>query len=370
MRNVDAPRRSSHAGATSRARQRVAAVLMRSCDLVVPVLNEKDHIERLLAEIDAMAHVSLDVTVIVIEGGSTDGTRSVLERVLPSYPRVSVMENPGGNKARGLNAAIDSTRGDVVVRLDAHASYPPHYLTSLVRALDEHGADAVGGVRVNATGTGVISRAIAAVNGSRFGVGNATYRTGAAEPREVDTVFPGFWRRDVFERLGGFDVELERAQDREFSARLKRSGGRIMLIPSVTITYFGRDRLSSNLKWTADGANWVMRAARGRRGVLKIRNIIPLAFFVSLLISASVIARTSGLVRIAALAPAGAYTSLALFEGLRASLRRRHPALLLVMPPLYLMTHAAYAWGSLIGLVSRARPSARRASRVDVEGAG
>ena len=59
-----------------------------------------------------------------------------------------------------------------------------------------------------------------------FGVGGSRFRTHRPEPGEeprwVDTVFCGCWRREVFERIGGFNERLERGQDMEFNQRLRR----------------------------------------------------------------------------------------------------------------------------------------------------
>ena len=143
-----------------------------------------------------------------------------------------------------MNHAIRASRGDVVIRLDAHAEYPSNYFSRLVEALAELGAENVGGVCITLpcaeTDT---SRAIAAVLSTPFGMGNSTFRVGTDRIKEVDTVPFGCWHRSLFDRIGFFDTDLIRNQDDEFNGRIIRHGGRIFLLPDVQIKYYARDKI-------------------------------------------------------------------------------------------------------------------------------
>jgi hypothetical protein len=143
-----------------------------------------------------------------------------------------------------LNVALRAARGKVIVRMDAHAKYPSSYVADLLRCLRASGADNVGGVlRTIAAQRSPKCRAIAVVQTSRFGVGNAYFRVGIREPTWVDTVPFGCYRREVFDRIGYFDEELIRNQDDEFNLRLIAHGGRILLVPSIVCDYYARDSL-------------------------------------------------------------------------------------------------------------------------------
>src|SRR6185503_15703914 len=112
-------------------------------------------------------------------------------------------------------------------------------LARCLELLDTTGADCVGGVIVT-EGTTDAARAIAAAQSSRFGVGGVAFRTGRDEPGPVDTLAFGAYRREVFDRLGGFDEELVRNQDDEFNFRLTQAGGKIWLDPSICSVYYSR----------------------------------------------------------------------------------------------------------------------------------
>src|SRR5438552_6694730 len=100
-----------------------------------------------------------------------------------------------------MNAGIREAHGDVIMPMGAHAVYSASYISRLVAALEETGADNVGGVLVTLPANGTpLARALAIGLSHPFGVGNSYFRIGAAERRLVDTVPFGCYRRAVFDR--------------------------------------------------------------------------------------------------------------------------------------------------------------------------
>jgi glycosyltransferase involved in cell wall biosynthesis len=183
-----------------------------------------------------------DMEILVVDGNSEDGTGAIVDGYAACYENVRRVPNPRRNTPSALNIGLAESRGDIIVRLDAHALYPPGYIAMLVEWLERSGADNVGGVwETVAAGTGRSSRAIAIALAHPFGVGNSYFRIGSRQPRWVETVPFGCYRRQVFERIGGFDEELLRNQDDEFNYRLRKHGGRILLVPQIVTRYYARD---------------------------------------------------------------------------------------------------------------------------------
>ena len=94
--------------------------------------------------------------------------------------RVSVVDNPAGVTPAGLNAAIRSTTGSVVVRVDGHSTLPPGYVSAAVATLERTGAVNVGGVQ-RPEGTTPFERAVGLAMASRFGAGDARFHYGGPE---------------------------------------------------------------------------------------------------------------------------------------------------------------------------------------------
>ncbi|GAA0498408.1 succinoglycan biosynthesis protein exoa [Paractinoplanes deccanensis] len=325
--------------------------------VVVPCWNEADFIEGFLDAVQEFDYPADRLEVLVVDGMSDDGTRDVLQK----RDAVRLIDNPGRSKPVALNLGIREAKGDIIVRLDVHADYPPDYLAKCVRGLLDHpDADNVGGVRRSeARDDNLIGRAIALSTTDAFGAGNTRYRIGAAEPQWVDTVFGGCYRREVFDRIGYFDEALTRAQDREFNQRLRAAGGKILLLPDITCTYYARSGYREFCGWMFEGGYWPFRASRAvGRWIGSWRNVVPLGF---------VLAASGGL----ALSPfsraarrltftlLGTYGAAAAYSGARLARRHRDPRLLAAMPLIFATTHVVYGVGSVWGILD---PAGRRRS--------
>lgn len=215
-----------------------------SVSIVVPCRNEQRYIVECLDSILACDYPRDRLEVLVVDGMSDDGTRQTLTDYATRHPEVRVLDNPRRITPVALNVAIRAARGEVIVRMDAHVVYPTNYVSRLVAALDEFGADNAGAVlRTLPANQTPMGRAIAIGMSHPFGVGTSYFRIGTAEPRWVDTIAFFCIRKSTFDRVGLFDEELIRHQDGEFNARLIKAGGRILLIPDVVSYYYARSTL-------------------------------------------------------------------------------------------------------------------------------
>jgi len=112
--------------------------------VVIPVYNEVATIEALLARV---REVPLDLEVIVVDDGSTDGTREILPRLEGSLIDRLVMHEKNAGKGAALRTGFKHATGDVVVVQDADMEYDPHELPMLMRPILSGKADAVYGSR-------------------------------------------------------------------------------------------------------------------------------------------------------------------------------------------------------------------------------
>jgi hypothetical protein len=140
-----------------------------------------------------------------------------------------------------MNAGIGESKGEIIVRADAHTLYAHDYVRTCVDGLRQAAADNVGGC-MNPVGTTSFGRAVAAVTTSRFGIGPGRFHYATAR-QEADTVYLGCWWRETLESLGGFDTtELQwGAEDHELNFRLRRAGRRVLLDPAIRSWYFPRE---------------------------------------------------------------------------------------------------------------------------------
>jgi len=114
--------------------------------IVVPAWNERDNVGRLVAEVESALRDVAPFELIVVDDGSTDGTREALLELAASHPalRVVALDRHHGQTS-GVAAGIRMARGEVVVTLDADLQNPPREIPKLLDALDR--ADAAVGYR-------------------------------------------------------------------------------------------------------------------------------------------------------------------------------------------------------------------------------
>jgi len=318
--------------------------------VVIPCFNEEEFIAQCLDSIIANDYDKGNLEILVVDGLSTDHTRVILQDYQRKHSFIKVIDNPAHHKPHALNLGIQSARGAVIIRMDAHAIYRPDYISKCIQYLEAYGADNVGGVRLTSPRNSTrIGRAIAQAISHPFAAGNATYRTGAREIKWVDTVFGGCYRREVFDKIGLFNEALIRGQDREFNVRLTKAGGRILFVPDIVCEYFVRSNLKSYIPWTYVGGLTPFYISRiTRKPIFSWRNLIPLCF---VLVLAGILLLSlfyspflwifGGIV--------GIYLVASVIASFSVVRDERDGCFLILMPFIFAITHITYGIGSLMG---------------------
>ena len=312
--------------------------------VIVPCRNEAAFLGACLDSILRSDYPPLRMEVLVADGASEDGSLKLIEYYVAKDTRVRRIDNPERVTPVALNRAILAARGEIVMRLDAHATIAADYIPLAVDYLQSSGADNAGGsMRTLPRGAGPFAEPIRIVLTHPFGVGNSHFRIGTGAPRWVDTVFGGCWRREIFDRVGLFNEKLERSQDLEFSLRLRRAGGKILLVPRMQSSYYTRATLAGFWRHNWTNGVWAVLPFAYARGVpVRWRHMVPLAFVTALIGTAF----TRGLAFIAV-----PYLLLNLAASLEAAWKERNLKLALLLPVAFASLHLAYGAGSLWGAV-------------------
>jgi succinoglycan biosynthesis protein ExoA len=246
--------------------------------VVVPCLDERDYVESSVATLRKQDYPEDRLEIVIADGGSTDGTAEILQRIAAEDPRVRVIGNPARLQAAGLNAAIRASRGDVIVRADIHSVYAPDYVRKCVEVLARTGAENAGGVPRPLARTG-FQRALCAALESPLGVGWARHRTADAEGF-TDTVSFGAFRRRVFETVGMYDPRAITNEDAELNQRLLERGGKIYLSREILVHYHPRRSYRDLARQYYKYGRGRARTALKHRGLPVLRPVIPFAMVV------------------------------------------------------------------------------------------
>lgn len=211
--------------------------------VLVPVLDEYPVIDAVVAALQEQTF-SGPLEFLLIDGGSTDGTRAVLEKLAARDARFRVLDNFARHIPSALNAGLRQARGEFIARMDAHSLYPPDYLVRGVARLHAGDAAWVTGPAL-AFGEGRWSRRVALALGTWLGIGGASFRRVPVGEIETDTGFTGVMRRETLEALEGWDELSLVNEDAELAARVRAAGGRIVCLPEMTARYVPRDGIGA-----------------------------------------------------------------------------------------------------------------------------
>jgi glycosyltransferase involved in cell wall biosynthesis len=326
--------------------------------VVVPCRNEIRFIRVFLESVIHQDFSRIRAEVLIADGMSEDGTRDVLAEYERRCPMLRVIDNPQKIAATGLNAAIRTARGDVIVRMDAHSQYAPDYVQSCFDTLNETDAANVGGPALTRA-DGYLPQAIALAYGSRFARGGAKSHDPAYEGY-VDTVTYGCWRKSTLERVGMFDERFYRSQDNELNRRIIAAGEKIWQSPKIVSWYRPRCGLLPLFHQYFQYGFWKVAILRKHGKPASWRQLIPGA---SLIIAAALLLGATGAAfagpaswrtafEIAFASFAGLYCAAAVCAAFLLSRRdgwRFFPAL----PIIFATYHLSFGLGFLLGLTYR-----------------
>ena len=320
--------------------------------IVIPCRNEMSFIGKCLDSILSNDFPKDRLEVLVIDGMSQDGTRAIAKTYAQRHPFIKLLDNQKRVTPAALNVGISHAKGQIIMRMDAHATYDHEYISRCVKALEEHKVDNVGGIwRIVPRQDNLVAKAVARSLSHQFGIGSAHYRnTTSREPRLVDTVPYFCCPKEVFQRVGTFNEHLVRGQDMEFSLRLRNAGGHTLLVPDIISHYYARTDLKSFLKhnWT-NGVWAILPFLYSPVMPVSWRHLVPLALVLALMgAAATALLNPLGLFAFALVA--GAYGAATLTAAAQVAVQERDLRYLALMPLTFAGLHLPYGLGSLWGL--------------------
>lgn len=251
--------------------------------VLMPVRNEEAHIRGAVQSVLTNGYPLESLELIAIDGQSDDRTRDILVE-MRQVSSITVLDNPARIVPTAMNIGLAQAKGEIIFRLDGHAKYLPGYIQRVVSFLLAHPEVACAGGALRTMGENAVGKAITAAQTSPFGVGDSRFRL-AGYTGEVDTVAFGGYRREVFERIGGFDEELVRNQDDELNHRLRKAGMKVWMLGDITSIYVARGSYAKLWRQYFQYGFWKIRTMQKLGHVPTIRSVVPGVFAFSLLFS-------------------------------------------------------------------------------------
>jgi glycosyltransferase involved in cell wall biosynthesis len=224
--------------------------------IIVPVYNESATIG---AVIDRLLTIDLPVDreIIVVNDGSTDGTRAVLDAVATGRDRVAVVHLPANRgKGHAVRVGLARTRGTITAIQDADLELDPAQLKDLVQPILHGEADAVYGSRflVGAFKVPLITQI---GNNTLTWMTNVLFGQSLTDMETCYKIIRGDIARALDLKADRFDIEPE------ITVALLRGGHKIVELP---VTFSPRSRAAGKKMRWRDGIEAIRMLWRHRRG--------------------------------------------------------------------------------------------------------
>lgn len=257
----------------------------KKISLLIPCRNEEKFLRNCIDSLLENDYPKNLTEILFIDGLSTDNTLNILNEYLLKFSFAKVLTNTKKTFPAAINIGIKNSIGDYIMILGAHAIYDKKYISTCVKGFEKYDVDNIGGLLLNvAQEKNFFSEMILSTRKNPFGAGNAPFRIGSHEPKMVDTVFGGCYKREVFEKIGFFNEDLTRSSDIEFNIRLKKSGGNILMIPDAIAYYYTRTNFIKFLKRNFVNGLWVIYPLKYVNFLpVSIRHLMPLFFATSII---------------------------------------------------------------------------------------
>lgn len=326
--------------------------------VVIPCRNEERFIGKVLESL-ASQYDGERYEIIVVDGMSVDKTREMVLEFMTRHPDVQVrlVDNPARNIPAALNMGIEQARGDVIVRMDAHSMPSENYVRRCVELLSNPNVSVVGmSSRIRASADTLTARAIALAVAHPFGIGNAKYRLpDLSSTQFVDTVPFGAFRKELWQKLGGFNEDLLANEDYDFHYRVRQRGGRILLDPSEHSIYFARATIKDLAKQYFRYGSWKAQMIKLHPRSIRWRHLVAPAFVASIALATALSFWWTQALWVLLLIVIS-YTLLSSFFAFQLSQGGQNLRLIPTIFLAFLVIHSAWGGSFLLGLVRAPRP--------------
>lgn len=319
-----------------------------SVSVIIPCYNEQSTIRKLLESLRAQTYPLAKMEVVISDGLSSDGTRDVIAAFQREHANLSVrvVDNKAKTIPSGVNQAIRESRGEIIVRLDAHSMPIPEYVERCVDAHQSGKGDNVGGVWEIRPGADTwIAESISFAAAHPLGVGDAMYRRNA-KPGAVDTVPFGSFRRELIQKIGAFDETLLANEDYEFNTRVREAGGVVWLEPSIRCVYFSRSTLGKLASQYWRYGFWKFKMLRRYPHTLRWRQALP-PVFVFVLLALIVLSLSMPLAQMGLALQLSSYFFVLGLAGVRLAIKTKKGFLIWGLPLAIATMHISWGAGFL-----------------------
>lgn len=244
---------------------------------VIPALNEEGYIEACIRSLMRGPASLQEISLVVADGGSTDETATIVERLAAEFPHLRLIHNPKRLQSAAVNLAAETCATEqtrFLVRCDAHSIYPDGFILKVAEALHETQAASVV-IPMDAIGHTCFEKANAWIVDTPLGSGGSAHRGGKTS-QYVDHGHHAGFDYAMFKAIGGYDESFSHNEDAEYDQRVSDAGGKIFLDADIRIQYIPRGSVTRLARQYFNYGKGRARNITKHGQRLKIRQAVPI----------------------------------------------------------------------------------------------
>lgn len=324
---------------------------VETVSLCVIALNEEKFLPNLLNDLLGQTYPHDRTQIVLVDACSSDATKTIMNAFAQEhkheYLGIVVADNPKRTQASGWNVAISHACADVIIRIDAHTHIPAEFAEKNMENL-RSGEYVSGGIRPcvieNKTAWGNI---LLETENSLFGSSiNISRRS--MQKQYVKTMFHAAYRREVFEKVGGFNENLLRTEDNEMHYRIRQAGYKLCYDPQIVSYQYARSSLKRMIKQKYGNGYWIGLTLGVCPGCISLFHLVPFAFVMAIIFTTILAVCGWGFLSAMMWCAYGAFTLLGTVATI---INRKANGFIWIMPLLFLILHVSYGVGTFVGLV-------------------
>ena len=323
---------------------------MLTVSLCVVAYNEEKHLPSVLNDLQSQTYPHELIEIVLVDSASTDSTHSIMQEFKSnnkSFKSVVVVDNPKKVQASGWNVAIKNSTCDVIIRLDAHTQIPCDFTEKNIANI-ESGEFVSGGMRPCLIEDETLWRKmLLQAENSLFG-SSVNQCKHSEKKMYVKTMFHAAYRREVFEKAGGFNENLLRTEDNEMHYRIRKAGYKLCYDPQIVSYQYARSSLKKNIKQKYGNGYWIGLTLGVCPGCISLYHLVPFAFVLAIILTT--LLACMGFWHLSALMWS-LYAIFAVGNTIISSLNRKFNPYVFTMPLIFLCLHISYGVGTIVGLM-------------------
>ena len=193
--------------------------MKRTVALICTSYNCKDELGIALRTFTSDSNLELLSEIIIVDGGSKDGTWEVLSQWAQKIAKMKVYQVSGANISQGRNEAIERTDAEVIVTFDSGTQYDADWLRLILQAFEDESVRVVGGLTI-CCGETMFEKCFAALGDQK---------RAAIKPSHRGCAF----YREVWEKIGGYPEHVRAGEDTWFNTQGERMGYKYVNVPEA-----------------------------------------------------------------------------------------------------------------------------------------